>query len=55
MITGRDALDASTLAVGCRAGTGSPGALDVRLDSARTQRILDTTLRGARDFLRRER
>ncbi|MEX2969959.1 NAD(P)-dependent oxidoreductase [Streptomyces sp. C184] len=55
LIAERDALDASRLAAGCRAGTGSPGALDVRLESSRTQRTLRTTLRGARDFLRRER
>ncbi|MGV4926738.1 sugar nucleotide-binding protein (plasmid) [Streptomyces sp. BHT-5-2] len=55
LIAERDALDASRLASGRRAGTGSPGALDVRLDSTRTQRTLRTTLRGARDFLRRER
>ncbi|MEU9111729.1 sugar nucleotide-binding protein [Streptomyces sp. NPDC048483] len=55
LIADRDELDASVLTAGCRAGTGSPGALDVRLDSTRTQRTLRTTLRGARDFLRRER
>ncbi|MFJ5803794.1 SDR family oxidoreductase [Streptomyces decoyicus] len=55
LIADRDALDASTLKAGRRAGTGSPGALDVRLDSTRTQRKLRTTLRGARDFLRCER
>lgn len=49
-----DSLDASLL-TGRRAGTDSPGALDVRLDSTRTQRTLRTTLRGARDFLCRER
>ncbi|WP_438483667.1 SDR family oxidoreductase [Streptomyces sp. S186] len=55
LIAERDALDASRLVAGRRAGTGSPGALDVRLDSTRTQGTLRTTLRGARDFLRRER
>jgi dTDP-4-dehydrorhamnose reductase len=55
LIAGRDGLDASTLPVGRRANTGSPGALDVRLDSTRTQRTLRATLRGARDFLHRER
>ncbi|MCF3172263.1 sugar nucleotide-binding protein [Streptomyces sioyaensis] len=55
LIAERDALDASLLTAGCRADSGSPGALDVRLDSSRTQRTLRTTLRGARDFLRRER
>jgi dTDP-4-dehydrorhamnose reductase len=55
LIADRDELDASMLTAGRRADTGSPGALDVRLDSARTQRTLRTDLRGARDFLRRER
>jgi dTDP-4-dehydrorhamnose reductase len=55
LIAGRDGLDASTLPLGRRANTGSPGALDVRLDSTRTQRTLRTTLRSARDFLHRER
>jgi dTDP-4-dehydrorhamnose reductase len=55
LVAGRDGLDASTLTAGRRADTGSPGALDVRLDSTRTQRMLRTTLRGARDFLHRER
>ncbi|WP_275465458.1 SDR family oxidoreductase [Streptomyces noursei] len=53
LVAGRDALDAARLRPGRRAGTGAPGALDVRLDSTRTQRTLRTTLRGARDFLRR--
>ncbi|WP_043263006.1 sugar nucleotide-binding protein [Streptomyces sp. CT34] len=55
LVADRDELDAAMLTAGSRAGTGSPGALDVRLDSTRTQRTLRTTLRGARDFLRRER
>ncbi|GGX31780.1 SDR family oxidoreductase [Streptomyces noursei] len=55
LIAERDALDASRLPTGRRADTGTPGALDVRLDSTRTQRTLRTTLRGARTFLRRER
>ncbi|MEU7429942.1 sugar nucleotide-binding protein [Streptomyces sioyaensis] len=54
LIADRDALDSSLLTAGCRADTGSPGALDVRLDSSRTQRTLRTTLRGARNFLRCE-
>ncbi|WP_407285884.1 SDR family oxidoreductase [Streptomyces sp. BP-8] len=54
LIADRDALDASLLPAGRRTGTAS-GALDVRLDSTRTQRTLRTTLRGARDFLRGER
>ncbi|OZM80809.1 sugar nucleotide-binding protein [Pseudonocardia sp. MH-G8] len=55
LIAGRDGSDASTLAVGRHADTRSPGALDVRLDSTRTQRTLRTELRGARDFLQRAR
>ncbi|QHC22873.1 SDR family oxidoreductase [Streptomyces sp. GS7] len=54
LIADRDGLDVAMLTAGSRAGTGFPGALDVRLDSTRTQRSLRTTLRGARDFLRRE-
>ncbi|MBZ6257918.1 sugar nucleotide-binding protein [Streptomyces olivaceus] len=54
LVADRDELDASVLTAGRRADAGSPGALDIRLDSARTQRTLRTTLRGARDFLRRE-
>ncbi len=54
LIAGRDALDASLLPAGRRAGTVS-GASDVRLDGTRTQRTLRTTLRGARDFLHEER
>lgn len=54
LIADRDALHTSRLAAGRRADTCSPGALDVRLDSTRTQRTLRTALRGARDFLRRE-
>ncbi|WP_369184089.1 NAD(P)-dependent oxidoreductase [Streptomyces sp. Y1] len=52
LVAARDGLDPSALATGRRAETGTPGALDVRLDSARTQRILRTRLRGAREFLR---
>jgi dTDP-4-dehydrorhamnose reductase len=55
LVADRDELDASMLTAGRRTDTGSPGALDVRLDSTRTQRTLRTNLRGARDFLRRER
>lgn len=52
LIARRDGLDSSALPRGRRAGTGIPGPLDVRLDSAATQRRLRTTLRGARRFLR---
>ncbi|MEU5662010.1 SDR family oxidoreductase [Streptomyces longwoodensis] len=51
LIARRDGLDPSRLAQGLRADTTLPGALDVRLDSRRTQRKLRTTLRSARDFL----
>lgn len=54
LIAARDGLDASRLPAGRRADTGAPGALDVRLDSRRTQRTLRTRLRGAREFLRRD-
>lgn len=51
LIAERDGLDASRLPTGLRADSALPGALDVRLDSRATQRILRTTLRGARQFL----
>ncbi|SNX56130.1 dTDP-4-dehydrorhamnose reductase [Streptomyces sp. TLI_55] len=53
LIAARDGLDAARLPAGRRADVHTPGALDVRLDSARTQRTLRTRLRGAREFLRR--
>ena len=34
-----------------QAASGLPGAIDVRLDSTRTQARLTTRLRGAREFL----
>lgn len=55
LIAARDGLNATLLPAGRLADTDSPGPLDVRLDSTRTQRLLHTTLRGAREFLRRER
>lgn len=55
LIAARDGLDAAVLTAGRRADSPFPGALDVRLDSTRTQRSVRTTLRGARDFLRRAR
>jgi dTDP-4-dehydrorhamnose reductase len=51
LIAARDGLDQAGLPVGLRAATGRPGALDVRLDSAKTQTRLTTRLRGAREFL----
>jgi dTDP-4-dehydrorhamnose reductase len=53
LIAARDGLDAARLPAGRRVGMDTPGALDVRLDSGRTQRTLRTRLRGAREFLRR--
>jgi dTDP-4-dehydrorhamnose reductase len=51
LIAARDGLDQAALPAGPRAATAPPGALDVRLDSTRTQARLTTRLRGARDFL----
>ena len=51
LIAARDGLDQAALPVGLRAATGRPGALEVRLDSAKTQARLSTRLRGAREFL----
>jgi len=51
LIAARDGLDPDALPVGLRAAVGSPGGLDVRLDSAETQARLSTRLRGAREFL----
>ena len=51
LIARRDGLDQAALPAGLRALTGIPGALDVRLDTTRTQERLATRLRGARDFL----
>ncbi|MFF2773976.1 SDR family oxidoreductase [Streptomyces sp. NPDC058052] len=52
LIARRDGLDPSLLPAGTRAGSGVPGALDVRLDGTATRRRLTTVLRGARTFLR---
>jgi hypothetical protein len=51
LIAARDGLDPAALPVGPHAATGRPGALDVRLDSSKTQAQLTTRLRGAREFL----
>ena len=51
LIAARDGLDQAALPVGLRAAIGSPGGLDVRLDSTKTQAHLTTRLRGAREFL----
>jgi dTDP-4-dehydrorhamnose reductase len=50
LIAARDGLDPARLPAG-RTPAGRPGPLDVRLDSTRTQALLTTRLRGARDFL----
>jgi dTDP-4-dehydrorhamnose reductase len=51
LIAARDGLDQASLPGGLRAASGLPGAIDVRLDSTRTQARLATRLRGAREFL----
>ncbi len=51
LIAHRDGLDPCALRSGRRADIGPPGPLDVRLDCTRTQQVLRTVLRGARDFL----
>lgn len=53
MIAERDGLDPATLRPGLRVDSPTPGPLDVRLDSTRTQQVLRTRLRGATEFLRR--
>ncbi|MEV0992445.1 hypothetical protein AB0J17_36400, partial [Streptomyces sp. NPDC049949] len=50
LIAQRDGLDASRLPTALRADSTHLGALDVRLDSRATQRVLRTTLRGVRRF-----
>nr|WP_261991735.1 sugar nucleotide-binding protein [Streptomyces sp. or43] len=52
LIAERDGLDAARLPMALRADSAGPGALDVRLDSRRTQGQLRTALRGARQFLK---
>jgi dTDP-4-dehydrorhamnose reductase len=51
LIAARDGLDPAAIPAGLRAATSLPGAIDVRLDSTRTQAQLTTRLRGAREFL----
>jgi dTDP-4-dehydrorhamnose reductase len=51
LIAARDGLDPAALPSGLRAATGPPGALDVRLDSTKTQARLITRIRRAREFL----
>nr|WP_181411853.1 sugar nucleotide-binding protein [Streptomyces sp. F8] len=54
LIAQRDGLNPSLLPTGRRADSGIPGGLRVHLDSRATQKYLDTRLRGAREFLRRQ-
>ncbi|HEX3714158.1 MAG TPA: sugar nucleotide-binding protein [Trebonia sp.] len=51
LVARRDGLDQAALPAGRSAASGRPGPLDVRLDSTRTQALLATRLRGAREFL----
>ncbi|MFD2080967.1 dTDP-4-dehydrorhamnose reductase [Actinopolymorpha cephalotaxi] len=51
LVAARDGLDPSLLPTGLRADLPVPGPLDVRLDCRRTQGLLRTRLRGAREFL----
>ena len=51
LIAARDGLDQAALPAGLRTASGLAGAIDVRLDSAKTQALLTTRLRGAREFL----
>lgn len=51
LIAHRDGLDADLLRGSSRAAAGIPGPVDVRLDSSLARRVLDTRLRGAREFL----
>jgi dTDP-4-dehydrorhamnose reductase len=51
LVAARDGLDPAVLPVGLRADDGRPGALDVRLDSSKTQAQLTIRLRGAHEFL----
>jgi dTDP-4-dehydrorhamnose reductase len=51
LIAARDGLDPGSLPGGPCPATAAPGPLEVRLDSRRTQAVLGTRLRGAREFL----
>ena len=53
LIAHRDGLDPTALRAGSRKAMQIPGPLDLRLDSRRTQDILRTRLRGAKEFLQR--
>ena len=51
LVAARDGLDASCLRATTRAEAGVPGPVDVRLDSSLAAEVLETRLRGAREFL----
>ncbi|HEY9289817.1 MAG TPA: sugar nucleotide-binding protein [Microlunatus sp.] len=51
LIAIRDGLDPQAIRPGLRAEANLPGPSDIRLDSARTQDLLRTRLRGATEFL----
>lgn len=51
LIAERDGLDFGAIRIGSRAQLGPDLQLDVRLDSRNTQSLLQTRLRGAREFL----
>lgn len=51
LIARRDGFDGAALPTGRRAGSGRPGAIDVRLDCTMTRGRLRTRLRDAREFL----
>ena len=51
LIAARDGLDQAALPAGLRTASGLAGAIDVRLDSTKTQARLTTRLRGAHEFL----
>ena len=51
LIARRDGIDPASLPIGSRAETGIPGPTALHLDCARTQAILQTRLRGVREFV----
>ena len=51
LVARRDGLDPEVLRPGRRTDLPDPGPVDVRLDSALASVVLDTRLRGAREFL----
>jgi dTDP-4-dehydrorhamnose reductase len=51
LIAQRDGLDPAALPAALRVDSGHAGPIDVRLDCTKTQALLATRLRGAREFL----